>query len=66
MYQTSDVPDPARENGFYLQLATLMNCLKGYIPEQSQQLLEDSLPDLREALIYDGAKINHLQLAQST
>ena len=44
-------------------LATLMEGLKGYIPEQSQQPLEDALSELREALDFDGAKINHLQLA---
>merc|ERR1740124_235873 len=53
-----DVPDSCIT---MQHLATLMDGLKGYIPEQNQQPLEKSLSDLREALDFDGAKINHLQ-----
>ena len=57
---SQDVPDSCIT---IHHLATLMDGLKEYIPEQSQQPLEAALSELREALDYDGAKINHLQLA---
>jgi len=44
-------------------LETLMDGLKGYIPEQSREPIDVAIAKLREDLDYDGAKINHLQLA---
>jgi mitogen-activated protein kinase kinase kinase 5 len=55
-----DVPDSCLTRH---HLAPLMDGLAGYLPEQSQQPLDEALSHLREALDYDGAKINHLQLA---
>jgi len=44
-------------------LETLMDGMKGYIPEQSREPIDIAIAKLREDLDYDGAKINHLQLA---
>jgi len=55
-----EVPDSCLTD---MHLSTLMDGMKGFIPEQNQAPLEKAVTELREALDYDGTKLNQLQLA---
>jgi len=45
------------------QLSLLMEGLRGYLPDQNKETLENVIKKLKDDLDYDGAKINHIHLA---
>ena len=44
-------------------LSQLLEGMRSWLPEENVQSLTNTISQLREALDFDGAKINHLQLA---
>ena len=44
-------------------LQTLLDGLRGFIPEQSREPLEGAIGELKEQLDYDGHNINHISMA---
>ena len=55
-----DVPDSCIS---IQHLSQLMDGVKAWLPDSNNQSLVSTISDLREALDFDGAKINHIQLA---